>query len=122
MLLADFLPCNQVENIWMWKTTVTSEISFLIQDSLNFMTEIHQAVPIVCLLLGSKSVTDVLEAIDFFVSGFESGVGSCFVGIRKMLSLIWSKEPGVKEAVVDAYKRIYLNPKSANQRSVALKK
>ena len=73
-------------------------------------------MPLVCQLLGSKTSTDVLEAVDFFVSGFEAGVGACLEGVRRMLSLILSKEPAVKLAVSDAYKRIYLNPRGANPR------
>ncbi|XP_059815791.1 condensin complex subunit 1 [Hypanus sabinus] len=30
--------------------------------------------------------------------------------MRQMLPLVWSKEAGVKEAVVEAYRRLYLNP------------
>ena len=37
------------------------------------------------------------------------------VGIRQMLNLIWSKEKGIKEAVVDAYKRLYI-PTEGNER------
>jgi len=44
------------------------------------------------------------------------GVGACLAGVRKMLSLIWSKEQSVKDAVTDAYKRIYLNPRGTNPR------
>jgi len=89
------------------------------QDSLTFVSQVDEAIPVVCQLLGSKAPTDVLESINFFVSGFEAGVTSCLVGIRRMLSLVRSKEPTVKAAIVDAYKRIYLSPKGANARCVA---
>ena len=83
---------------------------------MNFVIKIDESIPIMCQLLWSKTSTDVLEAVDFFVSGFEAGVTACLIGIRRMLSLIRSKEPSVKSAVVDAYKRIYLNAKGANPR------
>jgi condensin complex subunit 1 len=38
------------------------------RDALYFMTEIHKAIPIICELLGSKNSSDVLEAIQFFVT------------------------------------------------------
>ncbi|KAK3104798.1 hypothetical protein FSP39_010318 [Pinctada imbricata] len=106
-------------------TTVINEFSkqqILVQylkDCLAFATQIQAAVPIICQLLGSKTVTDVLEAIDFFVTGFEFGVTATMMGIRRMLHLIWSRESGVKDAVVSAYKRLYLNPQGGNQRAKA---
>ena len=90
----------------------------VVQDSLTFVTQVDEAIPVVCELLGSKALTDVQEAINFFVSGFEAGVTSCLIGIRRMLSLVRSKEATVKAAVVDAYKRIYLCPKGANARCI----
>lgn len=87
---------------------------------MNFVSKIDECIPIICQLLWSKTPTDVLEAVDFFVNGFEAGVTGCLMGIRRMLSLIRSKEQTVKSAVVDAYKRIYLNPKGANPRFVVL--
>jgi condensin complex subunit 1 len=67
-------------------------------------------------LLGSKSITDVLEAVEFFITGFEFGLSIMMIGIRRMLPLIWSRESGIRDAVVGAYKRLYLNPSDTNQR------
>ena len=86
------------------------------QESLAFATTLQKAVPVISQLLGSKNLTDVMEAIEFFVTGFEFGLASTMIGIRRMLPLIWSKESGVKDAVVAAYKRLYLNPQGGNQR------
>jgi len=83
-----------------------------------FVSQVDESIPIVCQLLDSKVLSDVQEAINFFVSGFEAGVTSCLVGIRRMLSLVRSKEASIKAAVVDAYKRIYLSPKGANVRCI----
>ncbi|XP_052083099.1 condensin complex subunit 1-like isoform X2 [Mytilus californianus] len=91
-----------------------------LKDSLLFATQIQKAVPMICQLLGSKSITDVLEAVEFFITGFEFGLGIMMMGIRRMLPLIWSRESGIKEAVVGAYKRLYLSPADSNQRSKSL--
>ena len=48
-------------------------------------------------------------------TAFEFGLLKAMVGIRQMLSLIWSKEKGIKESVVDAYKRLYI-PTEGNER------
>lgn len=91
-----------------------------LKDSLIFATQIQTAVPMISQLLGSKSISDVLEAVEFFITGFEFGLSIMLIGIRRMLPLIWSRESGIKDAVVGAYKRLYLNPSDTNQRSKAL--
>jgi condensin complex subunit 1 len=78
---------------------------------------------VVAMLLGSKQSTDILEGIDFFVSAFEFGVQNAMLGVRRMLSLIWSAtntictlsntiyrsgEATIRDAVVSAYKRLYI--------------
>jgi hypothetical protein len=35
--------------------------------------------------------------------------GNVQVGIRKMLMLVWSKEGGIKEAVIEAYNSLYIS-------------
>ena len=62
------------------------------------------------MLLASKNVTEALESIHFFVTGFKLGAPNMMMGIRRMLVLIWSREQAIKEAVVDAYRQLYLNP------------
>ena len=84
---------------------------------MNFTLAIEQAVPVVCQLLGSKNLSDVSEAINFFVTGFEFGVSNAIIGVRRMLVLVWSKEAVIKEAVVSAYRRLYLNPDESRSNS-----
>ena len=84
------------------------DCSFAFRDSVKFSKIIHKALPVVAMLLGSKQSTDILEAIDFFVSAFEFGVQNSMLGVRRMLSLIWSGEATIREAVVAAYKRLYI--------------
>ncbi|KAI8500241.1 meiotic chromosome condensation [Branchiostoma belcheri] len=88
-----------------------------LKDSVNFATEMQRAIPILCQLLGSKATSDVLETIEFFVSAFEFGLAGAMEGVRRMLVLIWSGEKSVKEAVVEAYKRLYLTPTGGNPRA-----
>lgn len=79
-----------------------------LKDCLAFAKKTQAAIPIICQLLGSKMNSDVMEAIDFFVTSYEFGVVHAMAGITKMLSLVWSREQAVKDAVVGAYKRIYV--------------
>ena len=61
-------------------------------DCVKFSKIIQESLPVVVQLLGSKHTTDILEAIDFFVSAFEFGLINAMLGVRKMLALIWSTE------------------------------
>jgi condensin complex subunit 1 len=60
----------------------------------------------------------VQEVVEFFAMGFQFGVPQALFGVRRMLPLIWSKEPGVREAVLNAYRQLYLNPKGDSARYV----
>jgi condensin complex subunit 1 len=60
--------------------------------------------------LFSKTQTDVLEVISFFVTCYEQGLVDMLFGIRKMLSLVLYAEKTIKDAVTNAYKRLYLTP------------
>ena len=91
-----------------------------LKDSVNFAGMIDMALPVVCKLLGSKQVTDVLEAIQFFVSAWEFGVLNAMIGVRQMLSLIFSREQTIQTAVVQAYKRLYIDQNDANAKTGAV--
>jgi len=78
------------------------------------------AVPVICQLLGSKTTSDVSEAIEFFVMSYEFGLRNAIVGVRRMLVLIWSRDTAVQESVVKAYQGLYLDPPAPNQRYVNL--
>ena len=83
---------------------------------MHFQTQMEKAIPTVCQLLGSKTVSDVNEAIEFIVVASEFGLQSAIVGVRRMLVLIWSRDLVVREAVVEAYKGLYLEPVAPNAR------
>ncbi|XP_068224486.1 condensin complex subunit 1 [Palaemon carinicauda] len=88
-----------------------------LKDSVGFAKLINIGIPVVCQLLGSKQVSDVMEAISFFVTAFEFGLLNAKAGVLKMLVLIWSKEPAIKDAVVEAYQRLYINTDISNDRA-----
>ncbi|ESO89837.1 hypothetical protein LOTGIDRAFT_61640, partial [Lottia gigantea] len=114
-------PASQPDTSVLNDITKQQVLVQYLKDSTTFADHIQQAVPIICQLLGSKTTSDVFEAIEFFVTGFEFGVTATMLGIRRMLVLIWSSEETIKESVVNAYKRLYLNPNAGgNQRTVAL--
>ena len=83
---------------------------------MHFQTQLEKAIPTVCQLLGSKTISDVNESIEFFVVASEFGLQSAIIGVRRMLVLIWSRDTAVRDAVVEAYKGLYLDPEAPNAR------
>uniref|UniRef100_A0A672TIN9 Condensin complex subunit 1 n=1 Tax=Strigops habroptila TaxID=2489341 RepID=A0A672TIN9_STRHB len=81
-----------------------------LQDAYNFSVKITEALSLISKLMYANCVSVVQEAIEFFVTVSQFGVPEALTGVRRMLPLIWSKEPGIKEAVLNAYRRLYLSP------------
>ena len=84
-----------------------------IRDLIKITEQIKISLPLVCSLLHSKNIQDVQEAVEFFVTAYEFGLKEdSAVGIRNMILLIFSSEPSKKASVIDAYKRLFINPPS----------
>ena len=88
-----------------------------LSDCVKFTEQIQIAIPLVSELLLSRNITDVQEAIEFFVSAYNFGVQDSIKGVRKLILLIWSQEKTIKDAAISAYKRIYLDFESDNRLS-----
>ena len=86
-------------------------------DSVLFARSVHAAIPIVCQLLYSKQTSDILEAVNFFVTAFEFDVLDAMEGVRRMLSLVWSTEADVKKAVISAYKQLYMTMEGSSKKN-----
>jgi condensin complex subunit 1 len=79
---------------------------------------VSSAFPVICQLLHSRQVTDVVEAIDFFTSAFQFGMADAIIGVQQMLVLVWSRDQAVKDAVAVAYKKLYLFTENTTARYV----
>jgi len=95
-----------------------SKVNYL-KDTLEFIKQIESAIPKLSRLLFSKIQTDVLEVISFFVTCYEHGLTDMLFGIRKMLSLVLYAEKTIKDAVLNAYKRLYLKNSNNDSLTVA---
>ena len=96
-------------------------------DMLKVTKQFHIAIPLVCDLLSSKNITDVQEAIEFFVCAHKFAVENAIIGIKKMIVLVLSKEKSIKDLVVSAYERIYLDTteiesENSNNKALAIVK
>uniref|UniRef100_A0A8C0J688 Condensin complex subunit 1 n=1 Tax=Chelonoidis abingdonii TaxID=106734 RepID=A0A8C0J688_CHEAB len=90
-----------------------------LQDAHGFSMKITEALSMVSRMMYESSVSVVQEAIEFFVTVSQFGVPQALHGVQRMLPLIWSKEPGIRETVLSAYRRLYLNPSGDSERSRA---
>ncbi|XP_037702575.1 condensin complex subunit 1 [Choloepus didactylus] len=90
-----------------------------LQDAYSFSRKITEAIGIISKMMYEHTTTVVQEVIEFFVMVSQFGVPQALFGVRRMLPLIWSKEPGVREAVLNAYRQLYLNPKGDSARAKA---
>ncbi|KAB1254635.1 Condensin complex subunit 1 [Camelus dromedarius] len=90
-----------------------------LQDAYSFSLKITEAIGIISKMMYEHTTTVVQEVIEFFVMVFQFGVPQALLGVRRMLPLIWSKEPGVREAVLNAYRQLYLKPKGDSARAKA---
>ncbi len=66
-------------------------------------------LPKVCNLFKSSQSTDVLEAIEFVVSCAEFKIPGSRPAVRRLCNLIWRKDTAIREAVVKAFKRLFLD-------------
>ncbi|XP_065598233.1 condensin complex subunit 1 [Cyrtonyx montezumae] len=90
-----------------------------LQDAYNFSVKITEALSLISKLMYENSISVVQEAIEFFVTVSKFGVPQALLGVRRMLPLVWSKEPGIKEAVLNAYRQLYLSPSGDSERARA---
>ncbi|KAM9326257.1 condensin complex subunit 1 [Gastrophryne carolinensis] len=99
--------------------TELSKQEMLVQyltDAHYFALKIEEAIDIISKMMYESASSVVQEVIEFFVTVSQFGVPQAVIGVRRMLPLIWSKEPGVRDAVVGAYRQLYLSSSSDSDR------
>lgn len=90
-----------------------------LKDTESFALQVERAISVINTMLYWKTTSVVQEAVQFCVTVCEFGVANSLSGVRKMLPLVWSADAAVKDAVVQAYKRLYLNPQGESTRAKA---
>lgn len=84
-------------------------------DALQFITAVQDCVPIATQLLGSKVMSDVLEALEFLCVAEQFGLRQASDGLRKAVVLVWSKDDNIKKALINTYVKIYFTFESEVQ-------
>ncbi|CAN9513716.1 unnamed protein product [Ophioblennius macclurei] len=81
-----------------------------LKDTETFALQVERAIYVINTMLYWKTTSVVQEAVQFCVTVCEFSVANSVSGVRKMLPLVWSTDAAIKDAVVQAYRRLYLNP------------
>lgn len=79
------------------------------QDAIDFINEIEfQALPLMGQLLGSKSMSDVLEAIQFFEKAYRFHLCAAQTGIKKILPLTWRHDVSIQEKLSSTFVGLFV--------------
>uniref|UniRef100_A0A8C2CAH4 Condensin complex subunit 1 n=1 Tax=Cyprinus carpio TaxID=7962 RepID=A0A8C2CAH4_CYPCA len=90
-----------------------------LKDTESFALQVERSIAVINNMLYWKTTTVVQEAVQFCVTAFEFSVANSVCGVRKMLPLVWSTDVTIKDSVIQAYRRLYLNPHGDNTRAKA---
>uniref|UniRef100_A0A8C5AGF4 Condensin complex subunit 1 n=1 Tax=Gadus morhua TaxID=8049 RepID=A0A8C5AGF4_GADMO len=90
-----------------------------LKDTQSFALQVERAIAVINTMLYCKTTSVVQEAVQFCVTVCEFSVANSLSGVRRMLPLVWSTDPTIKDAVVQAYRRLYLNPQGDSTRAKA---
>lgn len=75
----------------------------------KFLTKMDDAGTLLVMMLSSKTIADTVEVIKVFKFLHRYGFSHTEIGIRKMLTLVYSKDKAVMDAVLDCYHSLYFN-------------
>lgn len=75
-----------------------------LRETSAFASLIGMAIRDFQSMLASKTLSDVTEAIEFFVAAKHAGVAGLGYGIQQIFVQIWSQEETVRKAVVEAFR------------------
>ncbi|XP_050420511.1 condensin complex subunit 1 [Adelges cooleyi] len=93
-----------------------AKITYL-HDCAAYLSTIKKSLTTISQLMLGNTTSECLEAIDFFTTAHQFGVPHAQLGIDAMITLIYSNESNIKEAMMNSYKTIYLNIEEDNETS-----
>ncbi|AMD20112.1 HCL039Wp [Eremothecium sinecaudum] len=118
---------NERENITKGQDLLKMELTVrYYTEAVDFITAIHEGIKLACGLLLSKNRNEVLETMDFFVLADAYDVELSYLGIKRMLNLVWmegSNNEGITIAshLVECYKNLFLTaPETYNYKEKAI--
>ncbi|CBN77248.1 conserved unknown protein [Ectocarpus siliculosus] len=77
-----------------------------------FIEEFQSAGSTLEGLLGSTTVTDVVETLRYFVTACHFQLPGALEAIKKSLTLVWRTEPAIETAIKNAFVQVFVQPES----------
>ena len=74
-----------------------------------FLIGVDESLKLLIMMLSSKSSQDTIEAIKVFKLLYQYGIMNARIGIKKMLTLLFSKDDNVRNTVVDVYEQLFFD-------------
>ena len=78
------------------------------EGSIEFIQLMVQGMQSVAEFMSSATASDVLEAVHFITFATEFGFDSGRAGLKRMLLLVFNRDPVIKEAVIGAVEQLFL--------------
>ncbi|KAG7387823.1 hypothetical protein PHYBOEH_008120 [Phytophthora boehmeriae] len=79
------------------------------QDAIDFIDEFElRALPLMGQLLGSKSISDVLEAIQFFEKAYRFHLGAAQSAIKRVLPLTWRTDMSIQDQLSNTFVSLFI--------------
>ncbi|CEP64214.1 condensin subunit YCS4 LALA0_S10e05116g [Lachancea lanzarotensis] len=107
---AESLPTTNSNAAFKMKLTIQ-----YYKDALAFIKGIHEGIQRACQLLLSRNRNEVLEVMDFLVLTDAYEVEISYLGVRKMLHLVWMKGTNdegtsIVSHLISCYNQLFLTP------------
>ncbi|KAL3271523.1 hypothetical protein HHI36_022001 [Cryptolaemus montrouzieri] len=104
---------NSIEELYRKFDLLGKKHDFL-KDTVTFLKLLDSALEKMVELLETTTVGDMHEAIEFFITAYKFNIDRSMLGIVEMLRIMQRNEPERKNAIVNAFKKIYLETDSEN--------
>jgi condensin complex subunit 1 len=83
-------------------------------SAVRFIRQMEATIPMLAQLLGSRCVSDVQATLRFLVKAFAFKLPGAKTGIRRLLTLIWNREPAIKQEVVNTFHHLFVTAAGSN--------
>ncbi|XP_066259885.1 condensin complex subunit 1 isoform X2 [Euwallacea similis] len=85
-----------------------------LQEAVSFLTIMDEAINLMKELLETTCISDMHEAVAFFIAAYQFGLDNAKIGIMAMLPLMKRNEQDRKDVVIEAFKIIYLKTNASD--------
>lgn len=91
-----------------------------LEDTIAFALLVSEAAKDIERPLFGQSSMEAVEAIEFFTTAYQFSAGDSRRVIKEMIPLIWSRTPGIKEAIIEAFKNLYVESSQTTSKGKAM--